>query len=48
MKIRVSLKYIVNDSRYLVLIENEKYDFIYNTIRYLSSVKSSITLCYFS
>ena len=48
MKIRVSLKYIVNVSRYLVLIESEKHDFIYNTIRYLISVKSGITLCYFS
>ena len=30
-------------TRYLVLFGSEKHDFIYNRIRYLISVKSSIT-----
>ena len=34
-------------TRYLVLFGSKKYDFIYNMIRYLISVKSGAT-CYFS
>ena len=30
-------------NRYLVLFESEKYDYIYNKIRYLVSLKSGIT-----
>ena len=34
---------VYDQTRYLVLIEREKYDFIYNRIRYLIRVKSDIT-----
>ena len=34
---------VYDGTRYLVLFESEKYDFIYNKIRYLISVKSGIT-----
>ena len=34
---------IYDGTRYLVLFESEKYDSIYNRIRYLGSVKSGIT-----
>ena len=34
---------IYNESKYLVLLGLEKYDDIYNRIRYLVSLKSSIT-----
>ena len=43
MKTRVCLIYFVHDCRYLVLFGSEKYDYIYNKIRYLISIKSSIT-----
>ena len=43
MKTRVSLKYFVNNCRYLVILGAEKYDFIYNSIRCLIWVKSGIT-----
>ena len=39
---------VYDETRYLVLIGNEKYDFIYNMIRYLISVKSGITYIFFS
>ena len=35
---------VYNGTRYLVLFGGEKYDFIYNRIRYLIGVKSSITM----
>ena len=40
-----SIKFIrVHDgTRYLVLSGGEKYDFIYNRIRYLTGIKSGIT-----
>ena len=34
---------VYNGTRYLVLFEGEKYDFIYNRIRYLIGVKSGVT-----
>ena len=34
---------VYNETRYLLLFGSEKYDSIYNTIRYLRSVKSGIT-----
>ena len=34
---------VYDGTRYLVLFEGEKYDFIYNRIRYLIGVKSGIT-----
>ena len=34
---------VYSGSRYLVLFGSEKYDFIYNRIRYLVGVKSGIT-----
>ena len=34
---------VYDGTRYLVLFESEKYDSIYNKIRYLISVKSGIT-----
>ena len=34
---------VYDGSRYLVLFGSEKYDFIYNRIRYVISVKSGIT-----
>ena len=43
MKTRVSLKYYVNDCRYLTLFGSEDYEAIYNKIRYLTSQKSDIT-----
>ena len=43
MKTRVCLEYFVHDCRYPVLFEHEKYDPIYNRIRYLTGVKSGIT-----
>ena len=47
MKTRVCLIYFVHDCRYLALCGPEKYDAIYNRIRYLINQKSSVT-CYFS
>ena len=43
MKTRVCLEYFVHDCRYPALFEDEKYDLIYNRIRYLIWVKSGIT-----
>ena len=43
METRISLKYFVNGGKYLALFGSEKYDFIYNRIRYLIGVKSGIT-----
>ena len=34
---------VYDGTRYLVLFRSEKYDFIYNRIRYIISVKSGIT-----
>ena len=34
---------VYDGSRYLLLLRGEKYDFIYNRIRYLAGVKSGIT-----
>ena len=34
---------VYNGTRYVVLFEGEKYDFIYNRIRYLMGVKSGVT-----
>ena len=34
---------VYDGTRYLVLLETEKYNFIYNRIRYLTEVKSGIT-----
>ena len=34
---------VYDGNRYLVLFGSEKYDFIYNRIRYLMGVKSGIT-----
>ena len=34
---------VYDGTRYLVLLESEKYNFIYNRIRYLTEVKSGIT-----
>ena len=34
---------VYNENRYLILFGDEKYDFIYNRIRYLIGVKSGIT-----
>ena len=34
---------VYNGNRYLVLLASEKYDFIYNRIRYLLAVKIGIT-----
>ena len=34
---------VYDGTRYLVLLESEKYNFIYNRIRYLTKVKSGIT-----
>ena len=34
---------VQDEIRYLVSFGDEKYDFIYNSIRYLKEVKSSIT-----
>ena len=34
---------VYDRTRYLVLFEAEKYDFVYNSIRYLTGVKSFIT-----
>ena len=35
---------VYDRTRYLVLFGDEKYDFIYNRIRYLIEVKSGITI----
>ena len=43
MKTRVFLKYFVHGCRYLVLFGINKYDTIYNSIRYLVSQKTRIT-----
>ena len=40
---KVCLIYCDQDCRYSVLFGSEKYDYIYNTIRYLISVRSGIT-----
>ena len=37
---------IYNGTRYLVLFDSEKYDAIYNKIRYLLSLKSSIAYAF--
>ena len=39
---------VYNGTRYLLLLEGEKYDFIYNRIRYLKEVKSGIIYIFFS
>ena len=36
-------KYNETDCKYLLLLEAEKYDFIYNYIRYVTGVQSDIT-----
>ena len=43
MKARVFLKYFVHGCRYLTLADSENYAAAYNRIRYLASLKSSIT-----
>ena len=37
---------VYDGPRYLVLVGSEKYDFIYNRIRYLIGVKSGITYAF--
>ena len=39
---------VCDGTRYLVLFGSEKYDAIYNRIRYLIGVKSGTATCYFS
>ena len=43
MKARVFLKYFVHGCRYLTLFNSENYAAAYNRVRYLASLKSSIT-----
>ena len=43
MKARVFLKYFLHGCRYLTLFNYENYAAAYNRVRYLASLKSSIT-----
>ena len=43
MKFSKILIYFAHNCRYLVLFGSEKYDFIYNRVRYVIGVKSGIT-----
>ena len=39
---------VYDRTRYVVLFGREKYDFVYNRIKYLIGVKSWDYICYFS